>query len=323
MMPKILCSVATRGRYQTTLPLVLNAIMNQIRLPDKLVIFDDNDEPQDMRNVAMYQHFFQILDYKKIVWEWVYAEKKGQHHIHQKANEMGYEWVWRVDDDAIPEPNVLEQLCSRIDTTVGAIGGSILTMPKIFDTTQSTGKISDIDKEPNIQWGNINVTKEVEHLHCSFLYRAGIHDYNLGLSRVAHREETLFTYGLYQKGYKILTIPNAITWHLKNPEGGIRSESKQEMFAHDETIFRNIVGLSSSTIVVLNCGAGDHIVFSHILPEISNPIVFTCYPEIVPGKSIAEAQALFGDIDQWNIYKKMCQWDWKDSLENAYRKLYL
>ena len=323
MMPKILCSVATRGRYQTTLPLVLNAIMNQIRLPDKLVIFDDNDEPQDMRNVAMYQHFFQILDYKKIAWEWVYAEKKGQHHIHQKANEMGYEWVWRVDDDAIPEPNVLEQLCSRIDTTVGAIGGSILTMPKIFDTTQSTGKISDIDKEPNIQWGNINVTKEVEHLHCSFLYRAGIHDYNLGLSRVAHREETLFTYGLYQKGYKILTIPNAITWHLKNPEGGIRSESKQEMFAHDETIFRNIVGLSSSTIVVLNCGAGDHIVFSHILPEISNPIVFTCYPEIVPGKSIAEAQALFGDIDQWNIYKKMCQWDWKDSLENAYRKLYL
>jgi hypothetical protein len=95
------------------------------------------------------------------------------------------------------------------------------------------------------------------------------------------------------------------------------------MFAHDETIFRNIVGLSSSTIVVLNCGAGDHIVFSHILPEIFNPIVFTCYPEIVPGKSIAEAQALFGDIDQWNIYKKMCQWDWKDSLENAYRKLYL
>ena len=76
MMPKILCSVATRGRYQTTLPLVLNAIMNQTKLPDKLVIFDDNDEPQDMRNVAMYQHFFQILDYKKIAWEWVFAEKK-------------------------------------------------------------------------------------------------------------------------------------------------------------------------------------------------------------------------------------------------------
>ena len=319
---QILCSVATRGRYTTTLPMVLMAIANQTKSPDKLVIFDDNDNPEDMRENPIYQHIFQILDYKKIAWEWLFAEKKGQHYIHQKANEMGFNWVWRVDDDAIPEPNVLEQLCSYIDTTVGAVGGSILTFPHIFDISKSTGKIKDIDSEPNIQWGNIYVTNEVEHLHCSFLYRAGIHDYNLGLSRVAHREETLFTNGIYQKGYKVLAIPNAITWHLK-AEGGIRSETKQELYAHDEAIFRNIVGLSDSTIVVLNSGFGDHIVFSHVLPEISNPVVFTCYPEIVQGRSIAEAQALFGDIDQWNIYKKMAGWNWKGSLEDAYRKLYL
>ena len=316
--------MATRGRYHTTLPLVLNAIINQTRLPDKLVIFDDNDEPKDMRQEMIYQYFFQMLDIKKIPWEWVYAEKKGQHHIHQKANEMGFDWVWRVDDDAIPEPDVLGNLLGYTTIeNIGAIGGSIFTPPLKFDTSKSTGKVSDIDKEPNIQWNYIKQSKEVEHLHCSFLYRAGVHDYNLGLSRVAHREETLFTYGLYQKGYKILTIPNAVTWHFKNPEGGIRSETKQEMFAHDEAIFRNTIGFSDSTIVVLNAGAGDHIVFSHILPEISNPVIFTCYPEIVAGKSIAEANALFGDLDQYNIYKKMAQWNWKGSLEDAYRKLYL
>ena len=320
---QILCSVATRGRYTTTLPLVLSAIINQTRLPDKLVIFDDNDEPQDMRENPMYRHLFAMMDIKGLKWEWLFAEKKGQHHIHQKANEMGYEWVWRCDDDAVPEPNVLEQLCSYIDTTVGAIGGSIFTPPYIPDTSISTGDIDKIDLEPNIQWGNINVTKEVDHLHCSFLYRAGVHDYNLGLSRVCHGEETLFTWGLRQKGYKILAVPNAVTWHFKNPEGGIRSETKQEMFAHDEQIFRNFLQYRDKTIVVLNSGLGDHIVFSRILPSIRSPIVFTCYPEIVPGKSIAEAQNLFGDLDQWNIYKKMAQWKWKDSLENAYRKLYL
>ena len=68
---------------------------------------------------------------------------------------------------------------------------------------------------------------------------------------------------------------------------------------------------------------GDHIVFSKILPEIKNPVVFTCYPEIINGYSIAEAQALFGDIDQWNIYKKMDQWKWKESLQSAYRKMYI
>jgi GT2 family glycosyltransferase len=324
-MSSVLCSVATRGRYHTTLPLVLNAIINQTRLPDKLIIFDDNDEPQDMRQEMIYQYFFQMLDIKKVKWEWLFANKKGQHHIHQMANTMGFDWVWRVDDDAIPESNVLGNLLGYATSieNVGAVGGSILTPPNLFDTSKSTGKLEDIDKEPNIQWNDIKKIKEVEHLHCSFLYRAGVHDYNLGLSRVAHREETLFTYGLYKKGYKILVAPYATTWHMKNPEGGIRSETKKEMYEHDEQIFRNTVGLSDSTIVVLNSGLGDHIVFNSILASIANPMVFGCYPEIIPCRSIAEAQALFGDIEQWNIYKKMAEWNWKDSLENAYRKLYL
>ena len=323
-MSKVLCSVATRGRYFTTLPLVLNAIINQTTPPDKVMIFDDNDEPQDMRKEMIYQYFFQMLDIKKIAWEWQFAEKKGQHHIHQRANTMGFDWVWRCDDDAIPEPNVLGNLLGYTSIEdIGAVGGSIFTPPNLFDTSKSTGKIADIDTEPNIQWNDIKRTKEVEHLHCSFLYRAGVHDYNLGLSRVAHREETLFTYGLYKKGYKILTVPHATTWHMKNPEGGIRSETKREMYEHDEQIFRNIVGHSDRTIVVLNCGLGDHIVFNSILGSIPNPVVFGCYPEIIPCRSIAEAKALFGDLDQWNIYKKMCQWNWKGTLADAFKKLYL
>jgi GT2 family glycosyltransferase len=320
---KVLCSIATRGRYQTTLPLALNAIINQTKLPDKLVIFDDNDEPEDVRNNNIYQHLFSIMDYKGIKWEWVYAAKKGQHHIHQSANRMGYDWVWRVDDDAIPEPNVLAELYSWIDKDVGAIGGAILTLPINPDTSKNTGKIEDIDKEPNIQWAEIKKLKEVEHLHCSFLYRAGVHDYNLGLSRVAHREETLFTYGLYLKGYTILAAPHANTWHLKNPQGGIRSESNQQLYQHDELIFRNTLAYKDKKIVVLNCGMGDHIVFKRVMADITNAEVFTCYPEIVPGRPISEAMSLFGDIDQWSIYKKMAEWKWTDSLENAFRKLYL
>ena len=322
-MNKVLCSVATRGRYFTTLPLVLNAIINQTRPVDKLVIFDDNDNPQDMRKEMIYQYFFQMLDFKGIAWEWLYADKKGQHHIHQRANTMEYDLVWRCDDDAIPEPNVLENLIKHFDRRVGAVGGSVLTPPYMPNTSNSTGRIDDIDKEPNIQWGIINDSRNVDHLHCTFLYRAGVCDYNLGLSRVAHREETLFTYGLAKKGWQIKVVPNAVTWHMKNPEGGIRSETKKEMYEHDEQIFRNILQYRDRTIVVLNCGLGDHLVFSHVLSAIPNAEVFTCYPEVVPGKSIAEAQHLFGDIDHWNVYKKMDQWKWKDSLENAYRKLYL
>lgn len=322
-MPKVLCSVATRGRYHTTLPLVLNAIINQTRPPDRLVIFDDNDEPQDMRNELVYQYFFRMLDIKGIKWEWKYAEKKGQHHIHQHANRGNYEWVWRCDDDAIPEPNVLENLLLYAIDGVGAVGGAVLTPPLHFNTDNVTGLIDNIDKEPNIQWNYIKAPKNVEHLHCTFLYRAGIADYNLGLSRVAHREETLFTYELHRKGYDILVVPDAVTWHMKNPQGGIRSETNQGMYWHDEQIFRNVLAYRDKTVVVLNNGMGDHIVFSHVLPDIENAEVFSCYPEIVPGRSIAEAQARFGSLDRWNIYGKMDQWKWKGSLEDAFRKLYL
>lgn len=318
---KVLCSISTKGRYHTTLPMAIQAVIMQTRPVDKLIIYDDNDPPEDMREVQLYQYLYQMLNLKGIEWEWVWAGRKGQHHNHQMANKAGYDLVWRVDDDCVPEPGVLETLLGHFHPGVGAVGGAILT-PPFAPVFGATGKIENIAAEPSIQWDYIKEVKEVDHLHCSFLYRAGIADYNLSLSKAAFREETLFTWELKQRGYSILVVPGADVWHLKNKYGGVRSESK-EMFDHDDRIFRNIVELKESTIVVLDCGMGDHIVFNRVLPEIKNPVVFSCYPEIVPGRSIAEAKQLFGDIEQYNIYAKMDQWGWKDSLESAYRKLYV
>jgi hypothetical protein len=319
---KILCSISTKNRYDTFLPLAIQSVINQTRLPDKLIIFDDNDNPRDIREDPKYLYLLKVLDKKQIAWEVIFGAKKGQHHNHQIANKFGYNWVWRVDDDNSPEPNVLENLCSYIADDIGAIGGAVLTPDWGTLSVNATGKIEDIDKEPSIQWGLIHEVKEVDHLHCSFLYRAGIVDYNTGLSKVAHREETLFTYQLKQKGYKNLVVPNTVTWHAKSSTGGIRTDNLKELYDHDDRIFRNIVGLKDATVVVLDCGMGDHIVFKRVLSHIKNPIVFSCYSDIIPGRSIAEAIQLYGDIEQYNIYRKMDEWNWKDSLENAFRKLY-
>jgi hypothetical protein len=319
---KVLCSISTRGRYDTTLPLAIQSVLLQTKKVDKLVIFDDNDPPKDMREVQTYQYLFQMLDLKGIIWEWIFAEKKGQHFNHQKANNMGYEWVWRMDDDTVAEPDTLEKLYEYVAPDVGAIGGAILT-PPFRKGISVTGKIENINSEPNLQWDYISDVKEVDHLHCSFLYRAGVQDYDLTLSRVAHREETLFTYGLKKKGYRILVVP-AVTWHLKNKVGGIRDGAREEMFAHDEKIFVDSVKLKDHTVVVLDNGLGDHIVFKHILSEIKNPVIYSCYPDVVPGRSIGEARALLGDaIEHYNIYRKMDEWNWKGSLEDAFRRLYV
>lgn len=320
MKKEILCSISTRGRYDTTLPLALMSVINQSLLPNKLVIFDDNEQPRDLRETQHYKYIFQMLDLKGIEWEYLFAEKKGQHYNHQRANNMGYKYVWRLDDDTVAEPNVLETLYFHMNEGIGAVGGSILTPPYV-NQVNSTGLIENID-EPSIQWGKITEVKEVDHLHCSFLYRAGVTNYCLSLSRIAHREETLFTYELKLKGYKNLVIPDCVTWHLKNKSGGIR-DAAGELFQHDDKIFATRLKYRENTIVVLDCGKGDHIMFKKILPEIKNPLIFSCYPDVVPGKSIQEAYELLGDISQYNIYAKMDEWNWKESVVEAFRKMYV
>lgn len=328
---KVLCSISTRGRYDTTLPLAIQSVITQTVPPQKLVIFDDNDDPIDMRTIQTYRYLFMMLELKNIKWQWIYAERKGQHFNHDKAQKMalseGYDWVWRLDDDTVAECDVLQRLLSFIVSegvdNIGAVGGSILTPPLPHFDSRPTGKIEHINNEPNIQWNNIPRTTEVDHLHCSFIYKVGIHEYDLNLSRIAHREETLFTYGLKRKGYKVFVIPHCVTWHLKNPVGGIR-DGQKEMFDHDEQIFVNFINEKSTKIVVLDCGMGDHVVFSHVLKDIKEPVqVFTCYPEIVPGRSIQEAKQILGkNYDNYNIYRKMDEWNWKGSLEDAFRKMY-
>jgi glycosyltransferase involved in cell wall biosynthesis len=322
MKKEILCSISTKGRYDTTLPMAISSVITQTLKPDYIIIQDDNDQPIDVREIQHYNYLMQMLSESGIAWEWLYAEKKGQHHNHQRANHMGFKWVWRLDDDTIADSNVLQTLYlhANENENVGAVGGSVLTPPSMGEVN-ATGKIEDIYSEPNLQWGRIKQKKEVDHLHCSFLYRAGVADYCLSLSRIAHREETLFTYELIKKGYKNYVVPEAITWHLKNKVGGIR-DGVHEMFEHDERIFQNIMNFKDQTIVILDCGMGDHIVFKKVLPYIKNPVLFTCYPEIIPGRSIAEAQALFGDIHDYNVYAHMDRWNWTGSLEDAFKKFY-
>lgn len=321
-MTRVLCSISTKGRYDTTLSMSIQAVINQTRKPDHLVIFDDNDpeHARDIREIQVYRYLMHIMELKGISWQVIYGKRMGQHHNHQIANTMGFEWVWRVDDDCVPEPHVLETLLSHVTPTVGAVGGSILT-PPFAPVVGSTGLIENIH-EPSIQWDYIQEKREVDHLHCSFIYRAGIVDYCLSLSKVAFREETLFTYMLKRRGYQLFVVPDANTWHLRNQFGGTRTENR-ELFEQDDWIFHNYIKYRDNTIVVLDCGLGDHIVFKHVLSEIKNPLIFSCYPEIVPGESIAEAYRLFGDLGQFNIYGKMAQWQWKRSLEDAFRKMYV
>ena len=340
---KVTASISTKDRYYTTLPMCLSAIANQTYKPEKILLFDDGEQ-KDLREDPIYSNLFSLLFIKGIELQVVFGERKGQIRNHQKTLEIAdTEWIWRLDDDNIPEPDVLEKLISCIDDKVGAIAGCVLDPKNKIESVPidiPNNTIDTIENMPNIQWFSDKGIRKVEHLYSSFLFRkeAAKHGYCLNLSIAGHREETIFTHEMFLNGWDLLVNYDAITWHLRFSEGGIRSFQDENLWHHDDAIFNQKrifwkKPLEDLFPVVLDSGIGDHFAFLQILPDIINKHgkinLFCCFPDLfeeykdkVNLLSIMEAKAATQNIEDHNIYKWMWDNNWKEHITEAFRKIY-
>jgi GT2 family glycosyltransferase len=327
---RVLCAIPTKGRYLTTLPLAIASVISQTVKPDMLVIYDDG-EHKDLREIPIYQYFFKTLDDVGIKWQVAFTAGVGQHHAHQRANTSDYKFVWRLDDDTIAMPDVLEKLLSHMKEGVGAVAGSVITPGGEAKSDKYGIKLLDVNRLPNIQWAKGEGVVEVEHLYSSFLYRTNIVDYCMELSTVAHREETIFSHRLFQAGYKLLVDRSAVTYHYRNPEGGIRTEKDPKLWEHDEEIFRAELQKWGYKMIALSHGLGDHLMFANIIPELlkrcKTLVLFCVFGEVFEGfenivlRPVGEA-ASFG-IKENGVYEWMTKYNWKRSMLKAYEELYL
>ena len=320
---KVLCSVSTKDRYDI-LPMCISSILLQTRKPDKLIIFDDGEQ-KDLRSVPIFNHLFRTALEMGIELFVAYGARKGQHFNHQTANTSGFDFVWRVDDDEVPEPDVLEKLLSYIKDDVGAVGGAVYTPGQIAQG--GTNKLVDIYSTPNLQWNPGHIVTQVDHLYSSFLYRAGIVNYNLDLSPVAHREETLFTHELKRAGYKLIVDTSIKTYHYRFDTGGIRAHNNAFFYEHDERIFKKKMEEFGYKLININNGIGDHYAFLNIVPKLQEKyghLILGCvYPEVFKDlKNVTlipiSASEKYSDD---NIYKFMIDNNWKESIVKAYAKM--
>lgn len=325
MKPTVLAYVCTKDRYDI-LSNCLQSLAVQTTLPDKIIIFDDGEQ-KDLRQMPIYQHLFKLFDLKGIAWEVKFPPKRGQHYAHQIANTMDFDYLWRIDDDEIAEPDVLTSLLEHIITSeIGAVAGAVYDPLNIIKG--GTNKLADIFHTPNIQWAPGNQIVEVEHLYSSFLYRPKIAAYNLDLSPVAHREETMFTHDMFLKGYKLIVDTSIKTYHFRHSTGGIRSHDSEFFYNHDNKIFLDYLENKGIKVVSLNTGLGDHFAFLNIVPDLLKkhktlilgccyPAVFKDYPVItVP---LAATENLRKDRD--HIYKWCIDHNWKRSIVDAYKQM--
>jgi GT2 family glycosyltransferase len=322
--PRVLCSIMTKDRYDILSNCIQSVVM-QTRVPDKIMICDDSENRKDLRSEPIYNHLFKLFDVKKIQWEVLFTPGKGQHIGHQLANKTDFDFVWRIDDDEIAEPTVLERLLSHMTDGVGAVGGAVVEPGQ--SQFGGTNKIADIFHKPNFQWIIGDRVLEVEHLYSSFLYRPGIVDYAKDLSPVAHREETLFSHELFRAGYKLIADQSIVTHHFRHNTGGIRSHASQFLYEHDDRFFLKKMEEWGIKVVTLNNGIGDHYAFSMVLPDLlkvfKHVIIGATYPEVFEGTqditltSVAATERLTND----NIYGWMLDHKWNRPISEAYRKM--
>jgi GT2 family glycosyltransferase len=331
--------VSTKDRYEI-LSQALLSIALQSQKPRFLYVFDDSEQPpRDANDLVSrfpaYGEIFQLCQEYGIAWEWKYGHRCGQHHNHQAAQEISKtDWLFRIDDDCVAEPDVLEKLVARVELGVGAVGGLILPPSPLPVPVDAANIISDLNL-PNVQWFKQPPQLfHVDHLHCSFLYRKGIAKYELSLSPAAHREETLFTYSIKRKGFKVLVDTSAVTWHFRSGQGGIRSHRNPQFWESDERIFQSKllewgVNCEPTKVIVLDCGRGDHILVKSLLPKLKEKygkiLLATCFTDIFDGEpqiSIAEAQQRFGNLDRFSIYRWCQEHNWQGNLVEAHKKMY-
>ncbi len=336
--------LSTKDRYES-LAHTLQSILTQTYLPKFLIIFDDSVKKCDLRQSSIFLNIFKALERKGIKWRIEFTPSHGQVKNHIKAVEIcETEFIYRCDDDHVLENNVLHSLVNLINQNknIGAVSNTILHPDLAFPEEVTSPNIEDVLFKYAINFSSYEGIKECQHLYSSFISRAELIKgcYATNLSNVGHREESICTYNLYKKGFKLLNIGNIYTWHMKENKGGIRSYINPQPWIEDDQKFALKIKewdikLSNYYLMVNNGGIGDNYSFRHVLPLIKEKykdkklILGTVYPNIYFDESNVEIISIHsaailarGSLERFDPYKIGFEERHAGSVIDLYKKIY-
>jgi len=211
---KVAAVVVTYNRLEL-LKQVINALLNQTQTPNKIIIVNNNstDGTSDWLNAISKEH-----SYITIITQENTGSSGGQYTGTKTAYEMGYEWIWIMDDDVVPATDCLQNLMLHCKTDVVAhpliiapdgipidvdVRGFNFTNPlkKMFKHLPFT------DDELKMDFILVDVvTFEGPIFHHSMFQKVGFPDKNIFI----YADDTDFSIRLRKFGIRFLKIPNAV-----------------------------------------------------------------------------------------------------------------
>jgi len=332
--------IPTKDRYSTTFALTLQAVITQTIAPKEILIYDDSDNTTDIREWESYKFLLILANQRGIKWELIYAPKIGVWASHQNSiMKASCPIIWRVDDDCIPEADVLETLLSHMADGVSAVAGSVLMVDnQTFNCPDNfTNKLDTLTVAPNAQWFKRTNVVEADHLYSSFIYKKrDAMDFEFPpLSKVSFREETMLSLHLSRKG-KLLLVP-ATTWHSMASNGVRSAGNKKEMFEADELEFKRFLKINDfkqpncKVFYAVN-GKGDAEILRSVVDEFAltgTPIICAADNniEVFEDYMVLNANQAsfmgFGNIGDFNIYNFLNGRNWKKTLKEAYETFFV
>ncbi|MGV3724101.1 MAG: glycosyltransferase family 2 protein [Actinomycetota bacterium] len=201
--PTITAVIPTLGRY-SYLPSALNSLSAQTIRPEEVIIVDQN--PKELRQPALYEGYEDLN--LRVIW----LDERGQSVSRNAAlAEARGEYVFLFEDDAIGEPDLIEQHLTWLQRYGAHVSTGVSVPPPPTDYT-----LPEEFRFPRVAQtfssGNSLLTREALKLAGGFdrNYDHGVNaDMDLGTR-------------LYLAGGLILHNPHAAMIHYKAPMGGLR-----------------------------------------------------------------------------------------------------
>ena len=247
--PVIGCVITTKDRWVDLL-VCLQSILVSTLVPDILGIWVDGEPiPKEMEQ--NYQYMLHSLARLGCVTNFFQGLHRGMSRNQEAGRQvMPCDLIFRIDDDETVYPDTIATLFEMFkDPKMGAVGGLIINPINVTQMDpEASIKIEDVLLyKPNRQWFfHTGDPYESDHLHSTYMYRKNIDvPYCDKLSKKCFRDETIHTYQIKKKGYKVMIVPAAITEHRERNSGGYRDKELMENAVaeckHDDAILRQIL----------------------------------------------------------------------------------
>lgn len=318
----ITCVISTKGHYDDTLPLTLQSLLTQSRKPQKIIVYDDNEQPRALNTHSIYKSLFGALSDSNIPIQ-VLKGYGGSHWNQQHAQTIANDLIFKCNDNVIVMPNTLYELDRIFDSdNIGAVGGCCYTQDGPLPQTDLKHTVCDIDN--CIQWHAPSTTdnKTVEYVQDAFMYRKGLGEYNARLSQSAYTADLQFTYDLRLKGYEIYFCP------LANVRCLTDNPINQTAYAYDYNEYmRKCLEWGVKHIVLVN-GVGDSIMAKpavrNALEKNIKVVLHTNHPHIFEDLHTDNLiirnveQHLLDRRDDFSIYQWVVDHHWTGDLTGAY-----